>query len=176
MSCAYAFNRQNRVTFIDEYPRFCWVYLLHSEMAVALKEVFDKCRTEAQNQSGTRVQYLRTDEGFEYSWSYRNQTWDILRISMKQTVLQHEWTAPLTTPHALWLFQANMSQQFCSDAIITAIYIKNIISFKIRYRRLTLIWQTSTFIRSSKTIWMYHLYTSPWRKTSKTVEVSFSSK
>ena len=53
------------VTFIDDYSRKTWIYFLK-----AMLEVFERFRefkTLVENQTGKKIQVLRTDNGGEYT-------------------------------------------------------------------------------------------------------------
>ena len=57
-------NKKYVVTFIDDYTRFCYVYLLHSK-----DEALDKFKiykTEVELQLGIPVKCLKTDRGGAY--------------------------------------------------------------------------------------------------------------
>uniref|UniRef100_A0AAV1VAU9 Integrase catalytic domain-containing protein n=1 Tax=Peronospora matthiolae TaxID=2874970 RepID=A0AAV1VAU9_9STRA len=53
------------VTFIDEYPHYCVVYLLQNKSEVATK--FAQFVALAETQTGKRVKTLRSDNGDEYT-------------------------------------------------------------------------------------------------------------
>ena len=77
-------NKKYVITFIDDYTRFCYVYLLHSK-----DEALDKFKiykTEVELQLNNSVKCLRTDRGGEYMNPQYFQSVGII----------HETTAPYT--------------------------------------------------------------------------------
>ena len=53
------------VTFIDDYSRRCWVYLIKKNSDVFL--VFKEYKTRLELESGKKIKYLRIDNGEEYT-------------------------------------------------------------------------------------------------------------
>ena len=53
------------IAFIDDYTRMCWVYFLKFKTEVA--SVFMKFKNWIENQSGHRIQVVRSDNGTEYT-------------------------------------------------------------------------------------------------------------
>ena len=57
-------NKRYMITFIDDYSRFCYVYLLHSkDEALNMFKIF---KNEVEVQLDSKVKRLRTDKGGEY--------------------------------------------------------------------------------------------------------------
>lgn len=57
-------NKRYMVTFIDDYSRFCYVYLLHSKDEALTK--FDVYKREVELQVDSFIKRIRTDKGGEY--------------------------------------------------------------------------------------------------------------
>ena len=57
-------GRKYFITFIDDYNRFCYVYLLHSKYETI--DVFKTCKNEVENQKNKTLKMLRSDKGGEY--------------------------------------------------------------------------------------------------------------
>ncbi len=58
------------VTFIDDFSKFCYVYLINSK-----SELFDKFKfykVEVENQLERKIKILRSDKGGEYSSNEMN--------------------------------------------------------------------------------------------------------
>ena len=53
------------ITFIDDYTRFCWIYFFKSKTEVA--NIFWKFKALVENQSGCKLQTIRSDNGKEYT-------------------------------------------------------------------------------------------------------------
>ena len=52
------------ITFIDDYSRFCYVFLLHSkDEALSMFKIF---KNEVEVQLDSKIKRLRTDKGGEY--------------------------------------------------------------------------------------------------------------
>lgn len=47
------------ITFIDDYTRMCWIYFMKQKLEVA--EVFLKFKRWVENQSGGKIQVIRSD-------------------------------------------------------------------------------------------------------------------
>ncbi|CAN6472385.1 unnamed protein product [Victoria cruziana] len=57
-------GQQYFITFIDDYSRYCYLYLI-SEKSQSL-EVFKSYKAEVENQLGKRIKAVRSDRGGEY--------------------------------------------------------------------------------------------------------------
>ena len=57
-------GRKYFITFIDDYSRFCYVYLLHSKDETI--DVFKTYKNEVENQKNKTLKMLRSDRGGEY--------------------------------------------------------------------------------------------------------------
>lgn len=49
------------IIFIDDYTRMCWIYFMKQKSEVA--EVFQKFKKWVENQSGCKIQVIRSDNG-----------------------------------------------------------------------------------------------------------------
>ncbi|MCO5609052.1 hypothetical protein L7F22_063273 [Adiantum nelumboides] len=75
------------VTFIDEFSRFCWVYPLKEKSDVFA--VFQHYVSMVENETGCKVQTLRTDRGGEYmSGAFKD--------FLGKKGIKHQWTMPYT--------------------------------------------------------------------------------
>ncbi|WVY90631.1 hypothetical protein V8G54_036145 [Vigna mungo] len=83
-------NNRYFVTFVDEYSRMIWLYLIKVKSDVFL--VFKNFKLLAENQSGKALKMLRTDGGGEYvSREFKNYC--------TKNGIQHEITTPYTPQH-----------------------------------------------------------------------------
>jgi len=80
-------NSRYFVTFIDDFSRFCHVYLLKRKSEVLTK--FKEFHAEVTNLLGKRVKVLRTDNGGEYVSAEFEQY-------LKEHGIRHEVTTPYT--------------------------------------------------------------------------------
>jgi transposase InsO family protein len=51
--------------FIDDYSRMCWIFFLKHKSEVA--QVFWNFKAKVENESGCKIQALRSDNGKEYT-------------------------------------------------------------------------------------------------------------
>lgn len=75
------------ILFIDDYSRMCWIYFLKFKSEVA--DVFWKFKKMVENQSGFKIQILRSDNGKEY-------TSDRFSSYCDEAGIEHQFTAPYT--------------------------------------------------------------------------------
>jgi transposase InsO family protein len=116
------------VTFIDDYSRLCYVYLLHSKDEAL--EKFKIFKLEVELQTSQLVKILRTDRGGEY--------YDPLFFQSVGVI--HETTAPYTPQQNgvaerknrvlkemvnCMLSVSGLSEGFWGEAMLTACYILN---------------------------------------------------
>ena len=106
-------------TFIDDYSRFCWVYLLQRKDAATIASVFHKWITYAENESGMKVKSLRTDGGGEYqkelqqilqSRGIRHQT--TTPYSPQSNGIAERMNRSLNEAVRAMLFEAHMPQEW----------------------------------------------------------------
>ncbi|KAJ9675808.1 hypothetical protein PVL29_024651 [Vitis rotundifolia] len=106
------------LTFIDDYTRLCWVYLLTDKTEV--RSVFRNFHSMIQTQFQTKIKILRTDNGTEYfnhSLSIYFQENDIIHQSSCVDTLQQNGVAERKNKHILevaraLLFTSCMPSQF----------------------------------------------------------------
>ncbi|MCO5577671.1 hypothetical protein L7F22_031502 [Adiantum nelumboides] len=80
------------VTFIDVFSRFCWVYPLKAKSDVFA--IFQHYVSMVENETGCKVQTLRTDRGGEYMSERKNRSlMEMARCMLKAKSL----------PHKLWM-------------------------------------------------------------------------
>ncbi|MCO5561640.1 hypothetical protein L7F22_015261 [Adiantum nelumboides] len=80
------------VTFIDDFSRFCWVYPLKAKSDVFA--IFQHYVSMVENETGCKVQTLRTDRGGEYMSERKNRSlMEMARCMLKAKSL----------PHKLWM-------------------------------------------------------------------------
>ena len=78
------------VSFIDEFTRMMWVYLIKSKSNVF--DQFRKFKIYVEKQSGCNMKILRTDGGGEYNYTEFKKFCD-------ESGIEHEVTAPYTPQH-----------------------------------------------------------------------------
>jgi Reverse transcriptase (RNA-dependent DNA polymerase)/Integrase core domain/gag-polypeptide of LTR copia-type/GAG-pre-integrase domain len=119
------------VTFIDDKSRTTWLYLLKSKKEVPA--IFKNFYTMVENQFGTTIKMLRSDNGTEYT---NNE----LQLFLQRKGISHQ-TSCVGTPqqngvaerknrHLLevtraLLFSANMPKEYWAVAVRTACYLIN---------------------------------------------------
>ncbi len=121
------------VTFIDDYSRYCQVYLLSSKDETL--EKFRVYKTRSELQCETLIKTLRSDRGDEY---YDPKFF-------QETGIVHETTAPYTPQQNgvaerknrtleemvnSMLSNSGLSNGFWGEAMLTACYILNRVPFK----------------------------------------------
>ena len=72
------------LTFIDDYSRMCWIYLLRSKADVFF--VFKKFKAMVELQSGYSLKRLRTDRGGEFTSNEFNEFCSSLGMERQLTV------------------------------------------------------------------------------------------
>ena len=55
------------VTFIDDHSRKTWIYFLRSKKSEEVLQRFQEFKALVENQTGRRIQALRSDNGGEYT-------------------------------------------------------------------------------------------------------------
>lgn len=119
------------VTFVDEFSRMLWLYLIKTKGEVFA--IFQKFKVMAEKQSGKFLKILRTDGGGEYVSN------DFENFCIKHGI-QHEVTPPYTPQHnglaerrnrtilnmvRSMLKGKNLPHTFWGEAATTATYILN---------------------------------------------------
>ena len=80
-------GRKYFITFIDDYSRFCYVYLLHSKDETI--DVFKTYKNEVENHENNTLKMLRFDRGGEYESTALSEFCALHGIV-------HQTTAPFT--------------------------------------------------------------------------------
>jgi hypothetical protein len=75
------------IVFIDDFTRMCWIFFLKYKSEVA--QIFWKFKARVENESGLKIQILRSDNGREYTSGEFNQFCD-------DTGIEHQLTTPYT--------------------------------------------------------------------------------
>ena len=75
------------VTFIDDYSRYGYVYLMHKESETSGK--FKEYMAEAEKQLGKSLKTLRSDRGVEYIQSSRIICWSMESYPNSQHLEHH---------------------------------------------------------------------------------------
>jgi transposase InsO family protein len=128
----HARNRcQYFVTFIDDYSRYGYVYLISHK-----SEAFDcflKFKAEVENQLEKKIKILRSDRGGEYTSetfkSYGTNVGIIRQYTMAYTPQQNgvaeRRNRTLLDMVRSMMAHANLSTTFWGDALLTAVYVLN---------------------------------------------------
>jgi transposase InsO family protein/adenylate kinase family enzyme len=119
------------MTFIDDYTRMCWVYLLKDKSQAF--ETFKNFHVWIQNEAQSRIGSLRTDNGREY-------TSNEFESYLRQHGIKHQTTVPynpqqngvvermnmtLLNMVRSMMFFKNVKLMFWDDAVLCAVYVKN---------------------------------------------------
>ena len=75
------------VVFIDDFTWMCWIFFLKHRSEVA--QVFQKFKVKVENESGCRIQTLRSDNGKEYTSESFNRFYE-------KAGIQHQFITPNT--------------------------------------------------------------------------------
>ena len=119
------------VTFIDDYSRCTWLYLMKNRSEVF--SIFQSFCAEIKNQFGTSISILRSDNAREY-FSTQFQTFlssqGILHQSSCAHTPQQNGVAERKNRHLIeiartLLLHSNVPFRFWGDAILTACYLIN---------------------------------------------------
>jgi len=119
------------MSITDDYSRRVWVYILKNKSDAL--EKFKEWHTLVENQIGTKLKVLRTDNGLEFVSEQFNEFCRKRGIKRHRTVaytLQHNGFAERmnkTLLERVWciLLGAGLSKSFWGEAIITATYLIN---------------------------------------------------
>ncbi|PNY18017.1 copia-type polyprotein [Trifolium pratense] len=119
------------ITFVDEYSRKMWIYLIQSKDEVF--DVFKRFKALVENQSSKRIKILRTDGGGEYT----SRSFESFCV---ENGIEHEVTAPYTPQHnglaerrnrtildmaRCMVKHRNLPKSFWGEAVNTAVYVLN---------------------------------------------------
>ncbi|KAJ9550550.1 hypothetical protein OSB04_014595 [Centaurea solstitialis] len=119
------------ITFIDDYSRATWVYLLKSRSEVFT--IFREFHSYVQNHFNSSIKTLRSDNAKEYfstDFSSYLKTHGIVHESSCVYTSQQNGVAERKNRHLLdvartLMFQSHVPKRFWGDAILTAAYLIN---------------------------------------------------
>ena len=119
------------VTFIDDYSRCTWVFLMKNRSEVF--SIFQSFVSEIQTQFGVSIKILRSDNAHEYfSTSFKSfmESKGIIHQSSCSHTSQQNGIAERKNRHLVetartLLLHANVPLRFWGDAILTACYLIN---------------------------------------------------
>ncbi|KAH9699455.1 hypothetical protein KPL71_024353 [Citrus sinensis] len=119
------------VVFIDDFTRMCWIFFLKHKSEVA--QVFWNFKARVENESGCRIQTLRSDNGKEYTSGAFNRF-------CEEAGIQHQLTTPYTPQKngvserrnrfilemtRCMLHEKNLPKQIWAEAASTAVFLQN---------------------------------------------------
>ncbi|GJR99358.1 zinc finger, CCHC-type containing protein [Tanacetum coccineum] len=115
-------------TFIDDYSRYCYVYLLHSKDEVL--EKFRIYKSEVELKCDTRIKCLRTDRGGEYyDPRYFQSTGIVHQVTAPYTPQQNgiaeRKNRTLMDMVNSMMSYSGLSSGYWGEALLTACYILN---------------------------------------------------
>ena len=124
-------GRRYFVTFIDDYSRYCKIYVMQSK-----NESYDKFvefKNLVENQTGRNIKTLRTDNGTEYmnrvfekslrNWGIKHET--SCTHSPAQNGMSERFNRTINDIARSLLMESGLSEPFWGEAVNTAVYIKN---------------------------------------------------
>ncbi|KAH9650271.1 hypothetical protein KPL70_026312 [Citrus sinensis] len=119
------------ITFIDDYSRKVWVYVLRQKSEAL--EKFKEWSTLVENQTGKKIKRLRTDNGLEYCSNEFDEfcknkgiiRHKIVRHTPQQNGLAEKMNRTLLEKVRCMLFNANLSKHFWVEAVTTIVYLVN---------------------------------------------------
>jgi hypothetical protein len=129
-------NAKYFITFVDELTRYCWIYLIPDKSSATILRILQVWSALVQNQSGTMIQYLRTDQGTEY-------TGEILKTVttfLEDNGVTHETTSAYSSSSngvaermnrtlmnmvCPMLLKSQVPSPFWAEALNTAVKIRN---------------------------------------------------
>jgi transposase InsO family protein len=124
------------ITFTDELTRYCWIYLIPDKSSATILRILQVWSALVQNQSGTRIQYLRTDQGSEYT----GETLKTVTTFLEDNGITHETTSAhssasngiaermnrtLMNMVRPMLLKSKLPSPFWAEALNTAVKIRN---------------------------------------------------
>ncbi|CAJ2667746.1 unnamed protein product [Trifolium pratense] len=125
------------VLFIDDFTRMCWIFFLKFKHEVA--GVFVKFKNMVETQSGCKIQFLRSDNGKEYTSTQFN-------LFCEEAGIVHQLTTPYTPEQngvserrnrsimemaRCMLHEKDLPKQFWAEAANTAVYLQNRLPTKV---------------------------------------------
>ena len=119
------------VDFIHDFTRMCWIFFLKFKSEVA--GVFWKFKKMVENQSGCKIQALRSDNGKEYTSGEFN-------LFCQESGIEHQLTAPYTPQQngvsesrnryiiemtRCMLYEKELPKNFLAGAANTTMFLQN---------------------------------------------------
>ncbi|KAA0041382.1 Retrovirus-related Pol polyprotein from transposon TNT 1-94 [Cucumis melo var. makuwa] len=119
------------IAFIDDFTRMCWIFFLKFKSEVA--HVFWKFKARVENESGCKIQMVRSDNGKEYVSAEFDKF-------CEDSGIKHQLTAPYTPQQngvserrnryimemtRCMLHEKSLPKKFWAEAANTAIFLQN---------------------------------------------------
>lgn len=119
------------VIFIDDLTRMCWIYFLKFKSEV--ERIFWKFKAKVENESGCKIQILRSDNGKEYTSSQFN-------LYCEEEGIERQLTVPYTPEQngvserrnryimemaRCMMHEKNLPKKFWAEAANTAVFLQN---------------------------------------------------
>ncbi len=120
-------------TFIDDFSKYCYVYLLNSKDDVLNR--FKTYKNEVENQCDTKIKCLRSDRGGEYHFPQFCEDMGIIHevtapYTPQQNGVAERKNRTLTEMVNAMLSYSGLSKGFWGEALLTACHILNRIPVK----------------------------------------------
>ena len=121
------------VTFIDDFSKFCYIYLLHSKDEILSK--FMVYKIEFENQCNVKIKQLRSNRGGEYHFPEYCENVGIIHETFAPYTPQQNGVAErknrtLTEMINAMLSNLGLTTGYWGEALLTACYILNRIPIK----------------------------------------------
>jgi len=119
------------IVFIDDFSRMCWIVFLKFKLEVA--GFFWKFKKMVENQSGCKIQSIRSDNGKEYTSAEFN-------LVCKEAGIEHQLTAPYILEQngvserrnryvmemaRCMLLEKELPKEFWAEAANTTVFLQN---------------------------------------------------
>ena len=119
------------LTFIDDYTRMCWVYLMNLKSEVF--NIFKKFKAMVELQSGFKIKKLRSDRGGEYtSTEFLTFCEDVglerqltIAYSPQQNGVAERKNRTIVEMAKAMIHEKHLPYNFWGEAVTTAVYILN---------------------------------------------------
>ena len=120
------------VSFIDDYSRYAWVYMLHAKSEVFA--TFLQWKAQVETQTGKKIKFLRSDNGGEYTsgefWLYCQQEGITCHLTNPYTPQQNgvaeRLNRTLLEQTRSMLSNSGLPNEFWAEAVNTAAYLVNL--------------------------------------------------
>lgn len=124
------------LTFIDDYSRYLYIYMLEHKDQVP--ETFKEFKDMAERQTGEKIKVLRTDNGKEYikNWNTEERLKAILkdsgiihqqtmRYTPQQNGLAERMNRSIVEKARTLLSDARLGKDYWGEAVSTSVYLLN---------------------------------------------------